>query len=157
MYKRILVPVDGSEGAMHALDKAIELARSLHAEVQAVFVLVHPAQLVDIGGAYVEEMPPTDTTSRTATSVLDEARERFARAGVVGSVRAIDSYGDSIVAVLRRGIDEFSADLVVMYSHGRRGFRRLLAGSVAESLLRDTTIPLLLLRDITEEEEGAAS
>ncbi len=157
MYKRILVPVDGSEGAMHALDKAIELARALHAEVQAVFVLVHPAQLVDISGVYVEEVPPADETSRTATSVLDDARERFSRSGVQGSVRAIDSYGDGIVAVLKRGIDEFSADLVIMYSHGRRGFRRLLAGSVAESLLRETTIPLLLLRDSSDDELGGAS
>lgn len=157
MYKRILVPVDGSEGAMHAVDKAVELARLLHAEVQAVFVLVHPAQLVDLSGGFVEEVPPADFTSRTATSVLDEARERFVRSGVQGSVRAIDSYGDSIAAVLKRGIDEFSADLVVMYSHGRRGFRRLLAGSVAESLLRDTTVPVLLLRDTSDGDESDES
>jgi nucleotide-binding universal stress UspA family protein len=147
MYKRIMVPVDGSDGAMHALDKAIALAQLMDAQVQAVFVLAHPAQLVDVTGGFVEEPRADDVTSRTATSVLDDARERFARSNVEGSVRAIDSYGESIATVLMRGMDEFSADLVVMYSHGRRGFKRLLAGSVAESLLRDTTVPLLLLRD----------
>jgi nucleotide-binding universal stress UspA family protein len=142
-----MVPVDGSDGAMHALDKAIALAQLMDAQVEAVFVLEHPAQLVDVTGGFIEEPRPDDVTSRTATSVLDDARERFARSKVEGSVRAIDSYGDSIAAVLMRGMDEFAADLVIMYSHGRRGFKRLLAGSVAESLLRDSTVPLLLLRD----------
>jgi nucleotide-binding universal stress UspA family protein len=154
MYKRIMVPVDGSNGAMHALDKAIELAQLAKGEVQAVFVLEHPAQQVDVASGFVEEVSYDDIVGRTATSVLDDARERFARSGVEGSVRAIDSYGDSLAAVLRRAIDDFSTDLVVMYSHGRGGFKRLFAGSVAESLLRDTTVPLLLLREGADIDEG---
>ena len=122
--------------------------------MQAVFVLEHPAQPVDVASGFVEEVSHDDIVSRTATSVLDDARERFARSGVEGSVRAIDSYGDTLVAVLRRAIDDFSTDLVVMYSHGRSGFKRLFAGSVAESLLRDTTIPLLLLREGTDIDES---
>jgi nucleotide-binding universal stress UspA family protein len=148
MYQRILVPIDGSDGAMLALDKAIELAHLMHADMQAVFVVEHRAQTVDLTENFVEPMvPDDDTASRTATSVLDDARERFARAHIAGSTQAIDSYGDGVAVVLTRAIEDFSADLVVMYSHGRRGLKRLLAGSVSESLLRDTTVPLLLLRD----------
>lgn len=154
MYKRIMVPVDGSEGGSRALDEALKLAQIVQAEVQAVFVLEHPGQLVDAAGGFVEEVRPDDTSSVTATSVLDDARERFVRYDVRGSVRAIDSYGDSLSSVLARAIDEFDADLVVMYSHGRSGLKRLLAGSVAESLLRDTSVPLLLLRNGIEGSEG---
>jgi nucleotide-binding universal stress UspA family protein len=156
MYKRIMVPVDGSDGAMHALDKAIELAQVMLAEVRAVFVLEHRAQAVDVTGGFIEETSYDDIASRTATSVLDDARERFARSGIEGSVRAIDSYGDGVAAVLTRAMDEFSADLVVIYSHGRSGLKRLLAGSVAESLMRDTTVALLLLREGPDSEAGAA-
>ena len=132
MYERILVPVDGSEGALRALDEALELARLSNAQLQAVHVLVHPTQAVDVSAGFAEQVPVRDTSSETATSVLAEARERIAPFGVQGAVRAID---------------EFDADLVVMYSHGRSGIRRLFAGSVAESLLHETTVRLLLLRN----------
>lgn len=147
MYQRILVPVDGSEGALRALDEALKLARLSNAQLQAVYVLVHPTQVVDVSAGFAEQVPVRDTSSETATSVLAEARERIAPLGVQGSVRAVDAYGESLAAVLKRTIDEFDADLVVMYSHGRSGIRRLFAGSVAESLLHDTTVPLLLLRN----------
>ncbi|HEX7683848.1 MAG TPA: universal stress protein [Trinickia sp.] len=151
MYKRILVPVDGSEGALRALDEALKLARLSNAQLQAVYVLEHPAQVVDVSAGFAEQTPVRDTSSETATSVLAEARERIAPFEVDGTVRAIDAYGESLAAVLTRAIDEFDADLVVMYSHGRSGIRRLFAGSVAESLLHDTTVPLLLLRNGNEE------
>ena len=147
MYQRILVPVDGSEGAQLALDEALKLARLCGAQLQAVYVLQHPTQVVDVAAGFVEQVQIRDTSSDTATTVLAEARERMVPFGVAGTVRAIDAYGENLAAVLTRAIDEFDADLVVMYSHGRSGIRRLFAGSVAESLLHDTTVPLLLLRN----------
>lgn len=155
MYKRIMVPVDGSEGAQRALVEALNLAQLMQARVQAVYVVEHPSQLVDVAGGFAEEARPDDTGSETATAVLDEARETFTRLGAQGSVRAIDSYGESLATVLMRAIDEFDADLVVMHSHARSGIKRLLGGSVAESLLRDTTVPLLLLRNGPDTETEA--
>lgn len=147
MYQRILVPVDGSEGARHALDEALKLARLSGAQLQAVYVLQHPTQVVDVAAGFVEQVQMRDTSSETATAVLADAREQMAPFGVTGAVRAVDAYGENLAAVLMRAIDEFDADLVVMYSHGRSGIRRLFAGSVAESLLHNTTVPLLLLRN----------
>ena len=151
MYKRILVPVDGSEGARHALDEALRLAQLSNAQLQAVYVLEHPTQVVDVAAGFAEPVQVRDPSSGTATTVLAEARERIAPFGVQGTVRAIDAYGENLAAVLTRAIDEYDADLVVMYSHGRSGIRRLFAGSLAESLLHDTTVPLLLLRNGEEE------
>ncbi|MGG1948422.1 universal stress protein [Trinickia sp. NRRL B-1857] len=152
MYQRILVPVDGSEGARHALDEALKLARLSGAQLQAVYVLQHPTQVVDVAAGFVEQVQTRDTSSATATAVLADAREQMAPFGVTGTVRAIDAYGENLAAVLMRAIDEFDADVVVMYSHGRSGIRRLFAGSVAESLLHETTVPLLLLRNGADSE-----
>ncbi|CAB3728153.1 universal stress protein [Trinickia soli] len=151
MYKRILVPVDGSDGSRRALDEAIELARLSGAQLQAVYVLEHPTRVVDVSAGFAEQMPVRDTSPEIATTVLGEARERLAALAEQGSVRAIDAYGESLATVLARAIDELDADLVVMYSHGRSGIRRLFAGSVAESLLHNTTVPLLLLRNGEQE------
>jgi nucleotide-binding universal stress UspA family protein len=147
MYKRIMVPVDGSEGAQRALDEALKLAQLMQAQVLAVFVVEHPSQLVDVGGGFAEEARPDDTASTTATAILDEAHDAFIRVGVQGSVRAVDSYGDSVATVLMRAIDEYAADLVVMHSHGHSAIKRFLGGSIAEALVRESTVPLLLLRD----------
>jgi nucleotide-binding universal stress UspA family protein len=151
MYKRILVPVDGTEGALRALDEAIKLAQLSGAQLQVVHVLAHPTQVVDVSASFVEQMPVRDTSSETATAVLAQARDKLAPLAAQGSVRAIDAYGENLAAVLARAIDEFDADLVVMYSNGRSGIRRLFAGSLAESLLHGTTVPLLLLRNGEEE------
>jgi nucleotide-binding universal stress UspA family protein len=147
MYKRIMVPVDGSDGARAALDEAVRLAQVMQSEVQVVFVVEHRSRLVDANRPFPEETRPDDPATDIATATLEEAREVLGRNGVQGTVRAIDSYGDSLTTVLTRAVDEFDADLIVMNTHDSgRGIRRLLAGGVAESLLRDTLVPVLLLR-----------
>jgi nucleotide-binding universal stress UspA family protein len=154
MYKRIMVPVDGSEGAQRALDEATRLAQILRAEVQAVYVVELASRHVDASRPFVEESPADIMAREAATKTLDVARETLARSGVQGGVRAIDSYGDDLAAVLTRAVYEFPADLVVMYTHGHTGIKRHLAGSVTESLLLDTDVPLLLLRNESETQPG---
>ncbi|QCP53429.1 universal stress protein [Trinickia violacea] len=147
MYERIMVAVDGSQAARLALDEASKLAEAMRAEVLAVCVVAHSPQLVDIGGGFVEDNRTSSAAADAATKALDEARELFAAKRVAGNVRAIDSYGESIAQVLTRAAEEFDAKLIVMGTHGHTGMRRLLLGSVAESLLRETTVPLLLVKE----------
>jgi nucleotide-binding universal stress UspA family protein len=146
MYERIMVAVDGSQAARCALDEAVKLAQAMRAEVLAVCVVAHLPQMVDIGGGLAEDSRVSQAVTDAATNALGEARELFAGKHVVGTVRAIDSYGESIAQVLTRAASEFDADLIVMGTHGRTGVKRLLLGSVAESLLRETTVPLLLMK-----------
>ncbi|WP_207001775.1 universal stress protein [Trinickia mobilis] len=155
MYERILVAVDGSQAARLALDEALKLAQAMRAEVLAVCVVAHTPQLVDIGGGFVEDNRASSAMTDAATKALDEARELFTEKRVAGSVRAIDSYGETIAQVLMRAAEEFDANLIVMGTHGRTGMRRLLLGSVTESLLRETTVPLLLLKETPEAEPEA--
>ncbi|WP_261330121.1 universal stress protein, partial [Burkholderia contaminans] len=74
------------------------------------------------------------------------ATAALAHEQVRGTVRALDAYGEDVATVLMRTAAEADADLIVMGTSGRHGLRRLLLGSVAESLLRAADRPVLLVR-----------
>jgi nucleotide-binding universal stress UspA family protein len=72
----------------------------------------------------------------------------MARAGVKGPTRMVETElmtGEDIAHRIQRAAQEFNADLVVLGTHGRRGVRRLMLGSVAEHILRIATCPVLLI------------
>lgn len=146
MYKRILAAVDGSRGARLALDEALKIAKASGAEIVALFVVEHAPQLADVGAVYVPEQGADAAQVDAATAALDEARELLREQGVAGVARAIDAYGDGVAQVIARTAEECEADLIVMGTQGRHGVRRMLLGSVAESLLRAAHMPVLLVR-----------
>lgn len=136
--KRILVPLDGSRLAEAAFTEAIDVAKR------------HDATLVLLRAAYVTSMPAADPTEsqiavvREAETYLAEVAERARAAGVTKLETSVwyAAAADAIIEAARvRDID-----LIVMGTHGRSGFGRLVLGSVAESVLRGTTTPILLLR-----------
>lgn len=153
MYKRILVAIDGSQAAQLALEEAIKIAEAAQAIVTAVFVAEHTARLVDVGTGLIDAQPCTTAyaeaakaTLEDAKATLEDARAMFEQRKVRGLTRTIDAYGEDIAGMLCRAADECEADLVVMGTHGRHGIGRLLLGSVAEALLRRTTVPVLMVR-----------
>ncbi|SDH31186.1 universal stress protein [Paraburkholderia phenazinium] len=147
MYKRILAAIDGSRGARLALDEAVKIAQASDGTITAVCVGENPAQLVDVGTLFVEAPSPVSTAANeAATAALEEAQDLFERRKVRGVTRTLDSYGEDVATVLSRTADELKADLVVMGTSGRHGVRRVLLGSVAESFLRLSRVPVLLVR-----------
>jgi nucleotide-binding universal stress UspA family protein len=146
MYTRILAALDGSRAARLALDEAVKLAKASGAQVVAVSVVEHPARLVDVGAVYMAEETPSPAATDAATAALSEADEVCKAAGVSASTRAVDAYGEDIATVIARTADECEADVIVMGTHGRRGVRRMLVGSVAESVLRAASVPVLMVR-----------
>jgi nucleotide-binding universal stress UspA family protein len=139
-FKKILVPLDGSALAEGALGRALEFV-----DGGATLMLLRAAEAhtlpgVDPSNAQVEVV-------REAEDYLATVAARLAEKGVT-RVETSVWYGPAALAIveaaqLRR------ADLIVMSTHGRSGLGRLILGSVAESVLRGTTTPILLLR--TEE------
>lgn len=135
---RIMVAVDRSEESTRAANFALELARALGSEVifgAAVFVPV------------VETMPYPEAQEE---KLLKQARERLdaweARAAKYGvKTRSIVREGDP-ASTLARLAEEEGVDLIVAGTHGRRGVRRLLLGSVAEGVARQAPCPVLLVR-----------
>jgi nucleotide-binding universal stress UspA family protein len=136
--KTILVPLDGSILAEAALAPAVELAR----EAAAKMVLLRAAQthtlpLADPIDAQVQVMREVD-------DYLAAARARVQAAGVT-DIEVSAWYGPPAEAIVEAARYR-NADLIVMSSHGRSGLGRLVLGSVAESVLRATTVPILLIR-----------
>jgi nucleotide-binding universal stress UspA family protein len=147
MYKQILVAVDGSRSGRRALDEAIKIAQATGGAIIALYVVQHPARLVDISTGFAEEQTRHAAEADVATEALDEAKTALADAGVNGSTRAADSNGEEIAAVIYRIAAEEDADLVVMGTRGLSGVKRLLLGSVAESFLRTADRPVMLVRN----------
>jgi nucleotide-binding universal stress UspA family protein len=135
----ILVPLDGSTLAEGALGRAAELA----AGAKARLILLRAAQAHPFPGADpIEAQVKVVQEAETYLSGIAE----HARALGAPDVRCSVWYGAAAPAVIEAATINH-ADLIVMMTHGRSGVGRLVMGSVAESVLRGTTIPILLLRD----------
>jgi len=126
MYKRVLVPVDGSEIADRALDEAITLTKGHPVEMKIVF----------IGG--------DDESSR---EVIELAMTRAVNAGLrpeSGLLGKLET--EEIADVILQEAKEWAADLIVMGTHGRRGVAHMFLGSVAEGVIRASPFPVLVVR-----------
>jgi nucleotide-binding universal stress UspA family protein len=137
-FGTILVPLDGSALAEAALPKAVELAEVSGARI----LLLRAAQAQTLPG-----VDPTEAQVRVvseAEAYLAEIQKRLAPQGHVKVETAV-WYGPAAHAIVEAARVR-KADEIVMTTHGRSGLGRLLLGSVAESVLRGTTTPILLLR-----------
>ncbi|MEI5999999.1 universal stress protein [Paraburkholderia bengalensis] len=144
MYERIVVALDDSACAQRALGEAVRLASLSHGVVEVLSVVDRGKWPEGDTGYELE--PETRIASSIASRVFEGAQQVLREAGVRGTVRAIDAYGENVSAVLARAAEECDADIIVIGTHGRRGTRRLLLGSVAESLVRATQKPVLVVR-----------
>lgn len=140
--KNILVPVDFSEYAEHALDYAVALAARLDAKVHLLHVIGIPAFGVpELGLAMSATM--MESMLKDSTAALDKlASARRAKAPIGEVMMRTGDARDVIVHTC----DEVNADLIVMGTHGRRGVSRALLGSVAESVVRTAPCPVLTIR-----------
>jgi nucleotide-binding universal stress UspA family protein len=153
MYDCILVPTDGSEEGERAVEHAIDLAATHDASLVAVYVVNtagYAGLPMETSMEGVDHML-RDEGARALGRVVDLADER----GVPVERRLVDgSPSKRIVAVA----EEADCDLVVMGTHGRGGIDRLLLGSVAERVVRESPVPVLTVRvgEDVEDESPAA-
>jgi nucleotide-binding universal stress UspA family protein len=142
VYKRAIVPLDGSIVAEGIIPFILEIAGPLDMEVVLLRVVVPIPPSVLEGSRYVEV---EDREKRRI-----EAEEYFAP-----TVSKLRAKGVRVTTQVRRGeptaeilagAKEAGADLIAMTTHGRSGLGRLLFGSVAEAVLRHSEIPVFLMR-----------
>lgn len=145
MYRRILVPLDGSDLAAEALVHARELAKRLSV----------PLHLIRVVDAYVlNRIGATGLTfDYGAVTELVQEEDQDATAFMNEQVAALTDEGLEVNGAVVHGPVAASIvasaqpdDLIVMASHGRTGIRRWFLGSVAEEILRQATVPVLLVR-----------
>jgi nucleotide-binding universal stress UspA family protein len=144
MYKRILVPLDGSLRAERALPVAADLARAGSGEVILTWIVTEPTYL-----RREEDQPPTAEAvlageRETALRSLKDVAQRLALAGVTTQMEV--RVAPTVAPALLDMIQTVHADLVIMCSHGRTGFQRWTLGSVAQKIARHATVPTLVLR-----------
>jgi nucleotide-binding universal stress UspA family protein len=136
-FRRILVPTDFEDAARHAADVAVEIAR----ESNGSLVLVH-VWMVPI--VYTEGFQwPLDGLEQAAQQALDRelARIREKLASATAALECGPPW-EKILEVAQKS----EADLIVMGTHGRHGIGRLWLGSVAERVVRTSSIPVLTMR-----------
>lgn len=142
MYRKILVPLDGSALAERAIWHAGEIARGTDAEIlllQAVFV---PMPVVPESALLAEGMV-LEEVARGAAEYLDRVATDLRAEG--GRVRTIIEERPPADAILHIA-DKEQVDLIVMSTHGRSGISRLVMGSIAESVLRHSHQTIMLIK-----------
>jgi nucleotide-binding universal stress UspA family protein len=140
--RKILVPVDGSELANRALGFAIERAKVSGAEITVAFVVNRLSVAIATATpyAYVDPTPLLATLDAEADVVLGAAESLVKKSGVSATRAKLDgAAGPEILAYARQAC----CDLVVMGTHGRRGFDRLAVGSTAEDVIRAAAVPVI--------------
>ena len=135
---KILIPLDGSAMAEAAIAEACQLVQSGSSRL----VLVRAASALSLPGTDLIDMQLSAV--REAEEYLAALKDRLERQGG----RSIEThvwYGPAASAIVEAA-RRHDVDLIVMSTHGRSGLGRLVFGSVAESVLRGTTVPILLVR-----------
>ena len=147
MFKKILITTDGSDLASKAISAGLALASSLNAKI--IFLRVVPRYPT----AYFEgaiTLNPADVTriegqwNAQAQKSLDDACEKALRCAVKATPMTVtsDFIAESVIAAAKKQ----KCDVIVMASHGYKGFKRLLMGSETLNVLTHSHIPVLVLR-----------
>ena len=146
MFKRVVVPLDGSECADKAFGVAVDLAK-LHGSQIAACSIVDPVLVVG-------STPPSPAMDVVLTDMQNEAHRRIDDAVERAREAGVAARGEVITGVAFERILDFAkrnaADVIVMGTHGREGLPRFFMGSVAEMVLRKSSCPVLIVREGVE-------
>ena len=151
MFHKILVPVDGSEPS----DAAVSLALRIAGEDKAEVIFVHAIEISKIaalaGPANMDPSVAITAACDAGTALLNEVKERAEKAEVRCACEMPED--ECVASVLQLG-RHHKADVIVIGSHGRTGISRALLGSIAEGILRRSSIPVLVCHAPRRERDG---
>jgi nucleotide-binding universal stress UspA family protein len=148
MYKHILVAIDDSQTSKKALEEAIALAKLHGAELEIAHAVDESLlqTFSNHGVALADAKKMQHALLDSGESTLDEAVRAAEEAGVTPKRRFMASEDLHAADQIAKAVTDSGADLLVVGSHGRRGFQRLLLGSVAENLVRKVSVSVLIVR-----------
>jgi nucleotide-binding universal stress UspA family protein len=144
MFKRILVPLDGSTRAESAVPVAARLAQATGGAVILLQVVAPPVNTGKFGSTEVYPSTGVDEELAQATGYLKTLASTSALSGITTEVQTLVG---AVAPAIISATSGLHADLVVMCSHGYTGFRRWMLGSVAHKLVPHSPVPVLILRD----------
>lgn len=144
MYQRILVPVDGSPTSERALQEALRLAQQQSGRLELVHVL-GDVRLME-ANSYINYAEMKDAMTSAGKKLLAQTQMAAQQSGTAAEVKLLEAGGARIASAIVEEARQWQADLIVIGTHGRTGFSRVLFGSVAEGVVRTAHIPVLLIR-----------
>jgi nucleotide-binding universal stress UspA family protein len=146
MYQKILVAVDGSATSLRGLDEAIKIAKSNRGQL----LLVHVVDELVIATDYVPTVysaPIFEALRESGARILAQAATVVRHADLSCEQKLVETLSGRVADEIVKQAREWRADLIVMGTHGRRGLKRLALGSDAETVLRQSAVPVLLIRE----------
>lgn len=146
MYKKLLVPLDGSATAQLALKHAEALARLSGASIILLSIVeeMHYSNGYERPKVYTEQVRPH--LLATARALLENAAKPLRDGGLSVAAHVVESGNQRVSELIVQQAKDEHCDLIILGTHGRRGIDRLLLGSDAEQVARIAPVPVMLVR-----------
>lgn len=142
MYKHILVPVDGSTTSMNGLEKAIRLAKASGARLR----VLHVVDGIAFSRDHSMFTATADKFRDSGRKLIKDVMARVKKQQVQADSRMVENLTGRAADTIVKEANKWKADVIVMGTHGRRGFNRLMLGSDAELVVRTASVPVLLVQ-----------
>jgi len=153
MYKRILVPIDGSHTSTLGLEQAVHIAKERRSKLRVISV-VDELAIVQASAPGFNTRAMFDALTAAGKRAIANALKLTDRHNIKAEAALIETLGNGVANVIVRDARKWKADLIVMGTHGRRGINRLMLGSDAETVLRTAQCPVLMVRSPTKKGRG---
>lgn len=144
VYKKILVPIDGSETSLRALDEAARLAQLCGARIDVLYVVDTVEDGYVPAEVYFQDVLPR--LVKRGERLLKDAVDTLRAKGIQAESVLIEGWAQRVSKVIIEQASARGADLIALGTHGRRGFNRFVMGSDAEQVVRSSPVPVLLVR-----------
>ncbi|MFW2161995.1 universal stress protein [Acinetobacter beijerinckii] len=143
-YQKILVAIDDSEISANVIQQAAQLAKALNSEITVVEVMTLDPYLSE---AYLRMGQSNELIERVRSYVqenLTKVEKKFEELGLTVATQVLEGFSihDEIIGAAQN----LGADLIIMGSHGRTGIKKFILGSVAQKVLGESHIPVLVVR-----------
>lgn len=146
MYKRILVPLDGSATSRAGLNEAIKLAKDQKAELCLLHVVDNRPIVQDVGADMIGIDQMIEASMSGGKKLLARAEAAAKKHRIPAKTMLLENNAQEIGSVIAGQARKCRASLIVIGTHGRQGVTRLVMGSDAESVVREATVPVLMVR-----------
>ena len=153
MYQRILVPVDGSHTSTLGLQEAIRIALDQRAHLRLISVIDETIVTQNFEGL-INPGDLFDAVKEAGKRAIHNALALVKKHDVRAETATFETVGERVSDIIVREAKKWRADLIVMGTHGRRGFNRVVLGSDAEAVLRNSPVPVLMVRSPDRKRSG---
>ena len=160
MFRRILVPIDGSPSSNQGLEEAIALAKDQAARLCILHVIDELVVTQGFDGttyvppSYIEDF--MTALRADGKKLLEKAEARVRQHRIKVDTVLVETLGHRVAELIVKQTKKWRADVIVLGTHGRRRLSRLLMGSDAEMVVREAPVPVLLVRSPQRTRKRAA-